>query len=94
MALSTTDGLEEERRLFYVAVTRARRRCTSTCRCATTTGPRRPALMGPTLPVPHRERARHNGPGHPLRPDPTNPAELATVDTTRAVDAALQGLFE
>jgi DNA helicase-2/ATP-dependent DNA helicase PcrA len=26
MALSTTDGLEEERRLFYVAATRPRRR--------------------------------------------------------------------
>ena len=33
MALGSTEGLEEERRVFYVALTRGAKRCTSTSRC-------------------------------------------------------------
>ena len=50
--------------------------------------------MGPTIPVPHRNVRATMDQVTLVRPDPTNPAELATVDTTRAVDTALQGLFE
>ena len=58
MALTTREGLEEERRLFYVAVTRPRRRCTSTCRCASTTGPVGATTTTPTGRSPGSCRAR------------------------------------
>ena len=39
MSTGTEEGIAEERRLFYVALTRPRRGCTSTSRRATTTAP-------------------------------------------------------
>ena len=41
MSAGSSESIDEERRLLYVALTRARRRsCTSTCPCGTTTARR------------------------------------------------------
>ena len=94
MALGDRDGLEEERRLFYVAVTRARR----------------DQHVYVPLRYHHRPNGDQHSWAQPsrfltesvratmddvtlLRPEPTSPADLATTDTPSAVDAALKHLF-
>jgi DNA helicase-2/ATP-dependent DNA helicase PcrA len=96
MALNDRNGLEEERRLFYVAMTR----------------PRREAHVYVPLRYHHRPAGRddRHSWAQPsrfltdnvaatmdqvtlLRDDATDAADFATVDTTTAVDAHLGGLF-
>ncbi len=94
MALGARGGLEEERRLFYVALTRARH----------------DEHVYVPLRYHHRPNGDQHSWAQPsrfltekvrttmdevtlLRPEPTNPADLAKVDTTSAVDAALDSLF-
>jgi DNA helicase-2/ATP-dependent DNA helicase PcrA len=94
MALGDRAGLEEERRLFYVAMTRARRE----------------EHVYVPLRYHHRPNGDQHSWAQPsrflsakvrstmdevtlLRPDPTNPSDLARVDTTTAVDAELGSLF-
>ena len=94
MALSDKNGLEEERRLFYVALTRARHSLD----------------VYVPLRYHHRPSGDRHSWGQPsrflseavratmqditvIRPDSMDPADLATTDTTSAVDAELHGLF-
>ena len=94
MALTDKHGLEEERRLFYVAVTR----------------PRRNLEVYVPLRYHHRPSGDRHSWAQPsrflsppvtatmdevtlLREEPVSAADLATVDTTSAVDAHLGSLF-
>ncbi len=94
MALTDRNGLEEERRLFYVALTRARH----------------DVQVYVPLRYHHRPNGDRHSWSQPsrflspsvkatmdevtlLRPEPEDPADIATVDTTSAVDAELDGLF-
>jgi len=94
MALTDRHGLEEERRLFYVAMTRARHDL---------------SVYVP-LRYHHRPTGDRHSWAQPsrflteavratmaevtlLRPEPENPADCATTDTSRAVDAELGNLF-
>ncbi|HRY10456.1 MAG TPA: 3'-5' exonuclease, partial [Candidatus Nanopelagicales bacterium] len=94
MALTDRNGLEEERRLFYVGVTRARH----------------DLHVYVPLRYHHRPNGDQHSWGQPsrflsasvkatmdevtlLRPDAENLADIATVDTTSAVDAELGDLF-
>jgi len=94
MELRDRAGLEEERRLFYVAMTRARR----------------DQHVYVPLRYHHRPNGDQHSWAQPSRfltedvratmdeitlliPAQSSPADIATVDTTSAVDAALQGLF-
>ena len=94
MALGSRHGLEEERRLFYVAMTRARH----------------DEHLYVPLRYHHRPNGDQHSWAQPSRflsqeviatmddvtllpPEPSNPADIATVDTTSAVDAALDSLF-
>jgi DNA helicase-2/ATP-dependent DNA helicase PcrA len=94
MALSDKHGLEEERRLFYVALTR----------------PRRNLEVYVPLRYHHRPTGDRHSWAQPsrfltdavkatmdevtlLREDAVSAADLATVDTTSAVDAHLGSLF-
>ena len=94
MALTDRHGLAEERRLFYVAMTRARHDL---------------SVYVP-LRYHHRPTGDRHSWAQPsrflteavratmaevtlLRPEPENPADCATTDTSRAVDAELGNLF-
>jgi DNA helicase-2/ATP-dependent DNA helicase PcrA len=94
MALTDRNGLEEERRLFYVAMTRARR----------------DQHVYVPLRYHHRPSGDQHSWAQPsrflsdsvratmaevtlLRPEPQDPADIATVDTTAALDAELGDLF-
>jgi ATP-dependent DNA helicase UvrD/PcrA len=94
MALTDRNGLEEERRLFYVALTRARHEL----------------QVYVPLRYHHRPNGDRHSWSQPsrflsprvnatlaevtlLRPEPEDPADIATIDTTTAVDAELGNLF-
>jgi DNA helicase-2/ATP-dependent DNA helicase PcrA len=94
MALTDRNGLEEERRLFYVAMTRARH----------------DVDVYVPVRYHHRPSGDRHSWAQPsrflsdgvratmteltvVRPESTDAADLATVDTTSAVDAALDELF-
>jgi DNA helicase-2/ATP-dependent DNA helicase PcrA len=94
MALTDRNGLEEERRLFYVAMTRARRDID----------------VYVPLRYHHRPSGDRHSWGQPsrfltdavratmndltvVRPDSSDAADLATVDTASAVDSELDELF-
>jgi len=94
MALRDREGVEEERRLFYVAMTRARQ----------------DQHVYVPLRYHHRPNGDQHSWAQPSRfltedvratmrdttlrrPEPADTVDLATVDTASAVDAALEGLF-
>ena len=94
MALTDRNGLEEERRLFYVGVTRARH----------------DLHVYVPLRYHHRPSGDQHSWAQPsrflsdsvratmdevtlLRPESVDPADIATIDTTSAVDAELGDLF-
>ncbi|MEI2642317.1 MAG: ATP-dependent helicase [Candidatus Nanopelagicales bacterium] len=94
MALSDRNGLEEERRLFYVAMTRARQQ----------------ADVYVPVRYHHRPSGDRHSWAQPsrfltptvratmdeltvVRPETGDAADIATVDTTAGVDAHLDGLF-
>lgn len=66
MALNDRNGLEEERRLFYVAMTRPRRRprVRAVALSPSTSRARRPPLLGAAVALPHRQRRSDDGSGH------------------------------
>ncbi len=94
MALGDRDGLEEERRLFYVAMTRARRdqHVYVPLRYHHRPNGDQHSWAQPSRFLTQRVRAAMDDVTL-LRPEPSSPADLATTDTTSAVDAALKRLF-
>ncbi|MBK6764657.1 MAG: ATP-dependent helicase [Micrococcales bacterium] len=94
MALTDRNGLEEERRLFYVAVTRARHDLNVYVPLRyhhRPTGDRH-SWSQPSRFLSDAVRATMTEQTL-LRPESGDPADIAVVDTTSAVDAELRGLF-
>jgi DNA helicase-2/ATP-dependent DNA helicase PcrA len=94
MALSDRNGLEEERRLFYVAMTRARRDLDVYVPLRYHHRPNgdRHSWAQPSRFLSEAVRATMEDVTL-LREDCADAADLACVDTTSAVDAHLGGLF-
>ena len=94
MSLSTPAGIEEELRLFYVALTRARRLLQCTRRCATTTarGAGRHSQFRPAVPLPHPGRTSRVR-RRPRRTHAISGTAGAAAASAKLVDAALHDLL-